>query len=71
MTALNVFSLDRVMVDSIIEKSRIMNVSASVPVAGSKAVEYNDDTELMEKMQDENSDGEDEPDFDLDRDMHE
>ena len=59
------------MVDSIIENSRIMNISASAPIAESETVEYNDDIELMEKMQDEDTDREDEPDFDLDRDMHE
>ena len=41
-----------------------MKNSASVPVAESETAE-NNDIDVMENMQDKDTDGEDEPDFDL------
>lgn len=58
------------MVYGIFKNSRIMNNSASVPVVESEAAE-NNDIDLMENMQDKDTDGEDEPDFDLDCNLRE
>ena len=58
------------MVYGIFKNSRIMNNSASVPVVESEDAE-NNEIDLMENMQDKNTDGEDEPDFDLDCNLHE
>ena len=58
------------MVYGIFKNSRIMNNSASEPVVESEAAE-NNDIDLMENMQDKDTDGEDEPDFDLDCNLRE
>ena len=58
------------MVYGIFKNSRIMNNSASVPVAESETAE-NNDIDVMENMQDKDTDGEDEPDFDLDCNLRE
>ena len=58
------------MVYGIFKNSRIMNNSASVPVVESEDAE-NNEIDLMETMQDKNTDGEDEPDFDLDCNLRE
>ena len=58
------------MVYGIFKNSRIMNNSASVPVVESEDAE-NNDIDLMENMQDKDTDGEDEPDFDLDCNLRE
>ena len=58
------------MVYGMFKNSRIMNNSASVPVVESEAAE-NNDIDLMENMQDKDTDGEDEPDFDLDCNLRE
>ena len=58
------------MVYGIFKNSRIMNNSASVPVVEIEAAE-NNDIDLMENMQDKDTDGEDEPDFDLDCNLRE
>lgn len=58
------------MVYGIFKNSRIMNNSASVPVVESEDAE-NNEIDLMENMQDKNTDGEDEPDFDLDCNLRE
>ena len=47
-----------------------MNNSASVPVVESEDAE-NNEIDLMENMQDKDTDGEDEPDFDLDCNLRE
>ena len=52
------------MVYGIFKNSRILNNSASVPVVESEAAE-NNVIDLMENMQDKDTDVEDEPDFDL------
>ena len=58
------------MVYGIFKNSRIMNNSASVPAVESEDAE-NNEIDLMENMQDKNTDGEDEPDFDLDCNLRE
>ena len=58
------------MVYGIFKNSRIMNNSASVPVVESEDAE-NNEIDLMENMQDKSTDGEDEPDFDLDCNLRE
>ena len=58
------------MVYGIFKNSRIMNNSASVPVVESEDAE-NNEIDLMENMQDKDTDGEDEPDFDLDCNLRE
>ena len=58
------------MVYGIFKNSRIMNNSASVPVVEREDAE-NNEIDLMENMQDKNTDGEDEPDFDLDCNLRE
>ena len=58
------------MVYGMFKNSRIMNNSASVPVVESEDAE-NNEIDLMENMQDKNTDGEDEPDFDLDCNLRE
>ena len=58
------------MVYGIFKNSRIMNNSASVPVVESEDAE-NNEIDLMENIQDKNTDGEDEPDFDLDGNLRE
>ena len=58
------------MVYGIFKNSRIMNNSASVPVVESETAE-NNDIDVMENMQDKNTDGEYEPHFDLDCNLRE
>lgn len=58
------------MVYGIFKNSRIINNSASVPVVESETAE-NNDIDVMENMQDKNTDGEDEPHFDLDCNLRE
>lgn len=58
------------MVYGIFKISRIMNNSASVSIVESEAAE-NNDIDLIGNMQVKDTDGEDEPDFDLDCNLHE
>ena len=58
------------MVYGIFKNSRILNNSVSVPVVESEAAE-NNVIDLMENMQDKDTDVEDEPDFDLDCNLRE
>ena len=70
MNTLNDFSPYQVMVYGIFKNSRIINNSASVPVVESETAE-NNDIDVMENMQDKDTDGGDEPDFDLDCNLRE